>query len=56
MVHIFVILQNIYISSKLCSLNFLFYSKNPEKKISGFLLKYEAAQLFSTLIIIRNVS
>ncbi len=40
--------------SELCSLNFLFYSKNPEKNIRVS-VNNEAAQLFSTLIIIRNV-
>jgi len=36
---------------------YTFYSsKNPETNSSWFLQKYEAAQLFSTLIVIRNVS
>jgi len=30
--------------------------KSPEDNLSGFAQKYEAAQLFSTLIIIRNAS
>ncbi len=33
-----------------------YLSKNPEKKVLWFPQKYEAAQLFSTLMIIRNDS
>ncbi len=39
---------NIYVSNKHCTVLKLYSSKNPEKN--------EAATLFSTLIIIRNIS
>jgi len=46
-------LQKISVSNKCCSFD---SSKTPEKiNASQFPQKYEAAQLFSTLIIIRNV-
>ncbi len=52
----FLMLQNIYIYFKCCSFE-LYSSKNPEKRhISQFSQKYEAAQLFSTFVIIIHVS
>ncbi len=42
-------LQNIYISNKCCF-------RKEKENVSQFPQKYEAAQLFSTQIIIRNVS
>ncbi len=51
-VKIFIMSQNISISNKCCS----FKIKVLNNKMSKFAQKYEAAQLSSTLIIIRNVS
>jgi len=44
-----IILQNIYISNKCCSSDYLFIKKIL-KNVSRFTQKYEAAQLFSTLV------
>ncbi len=51
----FIMLQNIRFQIKAVLLKFLFI-KECRKQLSQFLQKYCAAQRFSTLIIIRNVS
>ncbi len=52
----FIMLQNIYILNKCCSFELSIHLWILKNKIYQFPQKYCAAQLFSTLIIIRNVS
>ncbi len=55
-VKIFIILQKISISNKCCSFELSIHLWILKNKMYQFPQKYSAAQLFSTLIIIRNVS
>ncbi len=52
----FIMLQKISISNKCCSLERSIHQRILKNKMYQFPQKYCAAQLFSTLIIIRNVS